>query len=401
MNETFKPFKLTRFLYNEEEVKLSLITSILNKKNIFECYYWFSELYFSKLDVCDIIWEIYFDYYALINPKLENYINKKINDWKEKGKFECLLYIIKNLHISKHDCRVFLLRQVSISDNLCQVYIYPSCKSNHIKKYDKKYHSLLISLKRSKWIDICYYLNKVFKNKDNSHYEIYNTISCYLLKDEPSLYKIYNDLWNRRTDKRDFHFTLKMICSLMLKINCINDKSIYVSPLREDIDEIKSLEQPVNPIYKTLPNRRWFKIDENIGSFNLTRFGFIDYKAENYNWEYYASFSPLWKERIEEFRATINHVKKTIEFDDDESLEGFYEKYGYELDEQNKEVQNCSMLNIIKKSWVEWFISIGYEFLGYGYVNKKAFQIDNDVIKTNLEIDIYVDDMPLDFKFQV
>ena len=112
MNETFK---FTRFLYNDEEVKLSFITSILNKKNILECYYWFSELYFSKLDVCDIIWEIYFDYYALINPKLEYYINKKMNDWKERGELECLLYIIKNLHIAKHDCRVFLLIQISIS----------------------------------------------------------------------------------------------------------------------------------------------------------------------------------------------------------------------------------------------------------------------------------------------
>lgn len=132
-------FKLTRFLYNEEEVKLSLIASILTKKTIFECYYWFSELYFTKLDVCDIIWEIYFDYYALINPKLENYISKKITEWKEKNDIVPLLYIIKNLHISKHDCRVFLLRQICMSDNLCQRNMYPIRKSIN-KPYNIKYH---------------------------------------------------------------------------------------------------------------------------------------------------------------------------------------------------------------------------------------------------------------------
>jgi len=173
MPEQYESFKLTRFLYNEEEVKLSLITSLLNKKNLLESYYWFSELYYSKLDICDIIWEIYFDYYALINPKLEQYICKKINDWKEKQEIEHLLYIIKNLNISKHDCRVFLLRQISNSPNLCQTFIYLDCKSKTIKDYDNKYHHILISLKYKRWIDICYYLKKLFITLT---WEIYSTV---------------------------------------------------------------------------------------------------------------------------------------------------------------------------------------------------------------------------------
>lgn len=401
MPESNETIKFTRFLYNDEEVKLSLITSILNKKNILECYFWFSELYFSKLDVCDIVWEIYFDYYALINPKLEHYISKKINEWRENNRFEVLLYVIKNLHIAKHDCRVFLLRQISVSNDLCQKHIYSNCKSKIIKQYANKYHPLLLSIKNKEWIDICYYLNKIFKNTNKeSSYEIYHTILSYLSRDDPSLFESFIELWKNRTDKRDFHFTLKMVCRLLLKTSCVSVKSVYVSPLKEDIEEIKSLEEPVVPIYKTLPNRRWFSIDQNIGSFDLTRFSIHNYKNENYNWEYYASFIPLWKDRIEEFKASVNHDNKTVEFDDDETLEGFYEKYGYELDEQSEEVQDYSMLEIIKRNWVKWFTCVGFGFLGYGDANEKVFQISNDMIKNYMDIDITLDDIPDGFRFK-
>ena len=133
-------FKLTRFLYNEEEVKLSLISSLLKKRDILECYYWFSELYFSKLDVCDLIWEIYFDYYALINPKFESYIIKKINDWRETNEFSHLLYIIKNMHIFKYDCNVFLMRQIIETNDICQNSLYNRTVPLHLEKYNKIYY---------------------------------------------------------------------------------------------------------------------------------------------------------------------------------------------------------------------------------------------------------------------
>jgi hypothetical protein len=394
MTETQKSFKLTRFLYNEEEVKLSLISSLLNKKNILESYYWFSELYYSKLDVRDIIWEIYFDYYALINPKLEQYIFKKINDWEQSKEIEPLLYIIKNLNISKHECRVFLLRQISNSPNLCQKYIYLDCKSKTIKKYDKKYHNLLISLKYKRWIDICYYLKKLFTT-DCNNYTIYISIFSYLLNDD-YIFNIYDRLWKERIDKRDYHFTLKMISRTLMDMNYLNIKNVYVSSLKKDIDEIKTLEKVVEPIYKTLPTNRWFKIDENIGSFDLSRFYIQNYRNENYNWEYYASFTPLWRERIDEFKAFINHKNKTIEFDDDDSLEKFYEKYGYELDEQSKDTQDYSLLTIEKKNWIEWFKYVGYGHLETGNVNIKRDDNDNENQFT-IGFDICLDDLPDDF----
>ena len=43
-------YRLTRFLYSVDEVKYSLITALLKKVDIDECYYWAFELYFSRIE---------------------------------------------------------------------------------------------------------------------------------------------------------------------------------------------------------------------------------------------------------------------------------------------------------------------------------------------------------------
>jgi hypothetical protein len=372
-------FKLTRFLYNEEEVKLSLIASILIKKNIMECYYWFSELYYSKNNAYDmfILWEIYFDYYSLINPKLEYYMIKKIKESKETNDISPLLYIIKNMHILKHDPNVFLLRQISNIDDLYPCHIYKIKHTNCINT-DVLIHSLLISIKKKYWIDICYYLKKIVSDKDSyseprtkhtstiDSYTIYISIIDYFsLEHKEQL--IYT--WKSRIESNDFHYILKFICNIVLNINTnpkylnINNRSVYVSPSSEDIHEIKSIEQESIPltskgnkqIYKTLSYKRQFEINKHIGSFDLIRFNVSNYKQENYNWEYYASFTQVWKERIDLYKGSVNHEKKCIEFKDDEHLELFYEDYGYELDEQSKEVQDLSLLTLEQKMYIDWF----------------------------------------------
>jgi hypothetical protein len=58
-----------------------------------------------------------------------------------------------------------------------------------------------------------------------------------------------------------------------------------------------------------------------------------------WNWMYYASFSPLWLERIHSGGGKVNHEKKTVDFDDDELFDSFCNLYDYELDEQPREIQ--------------------------------------------------------------
>jgi len=64
-----------------------------------------------------------------------------------------------------------------------------------------------------------------------------------------------------------------------------------------------------------------------------------------YDWLYYGSRCPLWEKRIFDFGGEIDDEKKTVEFPDDDLLEEFYDYYGYEPDEQKREVYEKSIGN--------------------------------------------------------
>lgn len=57
-----------------------------------------------------------------------------------------------------------------------------------------------------------------------------------------------------------------------------------------------------------------------------------------YNWLYYAAQSPIWKSRIAEYGGMIDDAERLVLFPDDEQHESFYDKYGYEPDEQSEEM---------------------------------------------------------------
>ena len=84
------------------------------------------------------------------------------------------------------------------------------------------------------------------------------------------------------------------------------------------------------------------------------------YREHVYNWLYYASFSPIWEQRIEEYNGVIDDEKKTVSFSD-ENMEEFYELYGYDVDEQLKEVQDKMMHTSLVKQFTNHDLLQKYE----------------------------------------
>ena len=71
--------QFTRYLYEKDEVKLALILSILNKKEE-NAEFWAYELYHSgfKLELIDLFWSLYYDFYYTQNPSFEKYLQTKL-----------------------------------------------------------------------------------------------------------------------------------------------------------------------------------------------------------------------------------------------------------------------------------------------------------------------------------
>jgi hypothetical protein len=78
--------------------------------------------------------------------------------------------------------------------------------------------------------------------------------------------------------------------------------------------------------------------------------------AYNYNWEYYASFSPLWERRIKKCNGVIDHNAKSIIFEDEDDMEKFYLHYGLDTEEQPTRIQEKSIKPIVKEqTWVGFY----------------------------------------------
>jgi len=122
----------------------------------------------------------------------------------------------------------------------------------------------------------------------------------------------------------------------------------YQNVLKSDEDCFNGHLTDISYIYTTLKQKRLYGISQNIGCFNLNRRN-MDVKLEKLfwdNWEYFSYFSPLWKKRYDQYLFHIDHERKKIIFEDDDQQDEFYNKYGYEPDEQPKEVQELSIKEI-------------------------------------------------------
>jgi hypothetical protein len=270
-------FTLTRYLYIKEDVFISLIVSVFDKKYD-ESLFWASELYYSELEkeTADFIYSIYRNFYYSNNPKLDKLMLRCIQQF-DKGIYNIATMLL-NL-ITKP--RTFTLQHFMRHE------IYPAAFENASEKETKL------------WI-----------YPDEKECEKYSTEI--IEKDQNRLYKLLQNVCKYKTDKR------------------------------------------------------WCQVFECV------------YKDMNYkdilllqrdHWLYYASFTPLWEKRISKYNGDIDHKKREVSFKDDDNLENFYELYGYDVDEQPRELfDKISHTSILPKSSINEFYKL-YE------PNKKIIKV--------------------------
>ena len=363
-------YTLTRFLYPLDEVELSFIQCLLNKANLQECYFWIFEIHFSGFDVFPFLWKVYLDFYKELNPSaLEDYIIKKNEEFLKANDdvdiiIKSIASIVRNLFKAVPSPNTFFLRQYFAiykdnnkdDDEMMMLLV----DNINLLTINNDHTLLLNAIDKSDFEKICYYLH-------HSSSSIIDIIS--LLSPFSSNKKIVYS--------NPLHYLLAL-CVVSCTSNANNataNKTIFVVPTEADLKMIRDTNEMLIPpskyglpqIYNTLKIKRLFGISDQIGGFNLKRYSlfdnYIDFLTEIWNhWEYYAMRSPLWLSRLPK-ECSIDHMKREIVFhsadadaaddaDDaaDEIKEQFYELYGYELDEQSKEVMDMSHKELLSSS---------------------------------------------------
>ena len=337
----------TRYLYNADEVVLTLIECLLKQNSLEECYYWLYEYYKTGYveESWQLLYKIYYDFYMLKNPKMEDKINNKYLKWKEKKDIQFVLWIVKNLFRLDSCYTIFLLRVYHSNRN---TEVLRKTISNPIYK-DKNEIMLATAIKEKKRISISYYLKRV---KDDRKLFVIN--SCF--DEKINLNDNYSD---------NYHY---LLAKLVDKFKITPKKKVYYKMvMKKEIENVLESDvncrnngkhEDVSYVYKTLKTHRIYGISSNIGCFKLER----EDKDLNhcfwYHWEYYAYKSPLWKERFNKYKIKVSDKKQLIEFDNEDDYEKFYEEYGYEPDEQSEEVQQKSSIEIGRTNLKLWVNSI-------------------------------------------
>lgn len=332
------PIIFTRYLYIKDEVEIALTTSILEKKD--EAIFWAYELYYSgyETETFDILWKIYHYFFATLNPCFETYFIKKHQEWMKRVSTELDFYIstiVSNLIIRPFNLDVFLLHKINTHlefDEEEEPQINPDFKT---------------LLTQASFIEISKYVLTKTAVQCSSIME--NVIDHFVPDKKVKLMKEWEKIKKFRGGTNETNVILiSRIMMFYSSKKMPKGKSFYVIVEPEETIMYETIcpdKKSYSP-YKVLPMACLYSIDKfnYLSLFTVAR----KYEAKPMlcyfdQWLYYASYSPVWTNRLKMFNGIINHEKKKVVFEDENNEESFYDNYGYEPDEQKIATQHKNM----------------------------------------------------------
>jgi hypothetical protein len=388
--ENNNDIQFTRYLYAKDEVILTLFISILNNKE--EAIFWAYELYYSGFikEVTTLFISMYYDFYASLNPSFEIYLQKNLPLLFEKNDNEKLVStIVHNFMIRPHTVDVFFMRIFAKELQFAFPFV---TNYNLTNDFTAIKNELLSLLEIEDYLTIA---RLVFHEINTDHLantletiiDFYNEKKELILKKKEILNK-YTKKYNTG-DKpfarvilfsRYIHFA-----NLEKKVKMGKNLYVHIEPEEVVMYETISVDltekgngkkTPILPAYKVLSVSTLYFIDEEnyLSLFSLKRDKQNIVHAYKEKWLFHASFSPLWRDRIIENCGIIDTKKQIVEFANDDFEETFYERYGYEPDEQKPEIQCKTIQKILhKRNWYDFYI----QHMNRGLIDIDKMYFDN------------------------
>ncbi len=379
----------TRYLYLKDEVKLSLLVSILKKSD--DAIFWAYELYYSgfKAELFEFIWHIYYVFYATLNPSFEAYLLNKRNEMLKDEKL--VSAIVQDLIIRPFNTDVFFLNVI------CKTFEI-ECKYKEVDENNKQkcmrtssdlYEQLMLWIDTHDYKSIAQFilndkntknnnLNTLFTNEYIYGYAIDAFLSTFagLKLAKKRLLKEFSS-----SDKSDLVLLAKIMTLFSLKDKLVKGKNFYITISPEEIVQYETIDATDDlRAYRILKNACICGIDDlkHLSLFELERdklskIGVKLVDLYNDKWLYQASFSPLWFERIKSHRGYIDYINQKVEFVDEDLQQSFFTKYGYEPDEQPINIKEKSIMAIEKvNNWTTFYNT---------YNQNNLFKMDEDELE--------------------
>ena len=342
------PPTLTRYLYFHDEVLLALMICMLQKAPLEEVMFWLGEAYYTRPHEVLIthLWKIYYDFYAIRYPKCEGKIVKEFNKWQTQGQsMQHFAYIVNMLYHCAPCSTVFYLRTLAPTRPRT-VYIGKPPNWTLSLQLDQQDLNLCRAIRKRHPINIAFQLQKLSVDPERC----YSVIKKYF--SEVENISLRDKILNSVPYTNKAHVLLAVVCHLMEEPSNIQKHPIFkrMDPILPDWARGIDLIAPSTKPRRILPQGRKYHIPSLVGCFSLARNNLQTLEPTLtperllwYHWEYFAYSAPIWKDRFEQVGAVRDPLGLTLTFPNDDLEEEFYERYGYEPDEQSKEVQLRSL----------------------------------------------------------
>lgn len=338
--------QFTRYLFIKEEVRIALLLAILNKND--DAIFWAYELYYSgfKYELFHLIWKIYYDFFATLNPSFEQFLQKKQKELLNTGGEDRILSaIIQTLLFRPFNTDIWLAR------TLASRFIL---ETNYAHAPENLTHTDRTATNMTQWVanrDFRSIIQWIYNEKYNAE-EIYDIcLDIFKVKTKSRLNKLFKSVISN--NKIGIDVKTVLLVKIMSLFQTKKEKCIYVNVEPEDIVLYETItgDNVLANVYSCCGGIDQFNC---LSLFKLTRDKYID-TAYRQNWLYHASFAPIWSQRIRQYGGYVDYTKQKVVFTDDDLMEEFYELYGLEPDEQKKEVQDKSIRKIVSKYDWKWF----------------------------------------------
>lgn len=361
--DSFDPdIVFTRYLYIKQEVKLALLASLLNKKE--DALFWAYELYYSGFvyELFEVLFKIYYDFYAMLNEGFETYLLKKTKD------------ILKNYNTLNRDDKIigsiirnFLKRpfntDVFMLQNICSIFEV-ECEINisHMRDNTKRW------IKENSYLNISQFVLHDLDKYSLDPKDVYSIMLDGFFEVEGlqinKSKQLANFIRSKIVSVDPKYVLLAKIMELFARKNNLsvgkNKYEIFdiseiimyetLDPIKDRIKKYKVLQHACKLGINDDKYLHLFEIGRNKISNDDLKFIY------NNSWVYYASRCPFWFEKISLCNGIYDHINKKVIFENDDLLDKFYDNYDYEPDEQPIFVKNKTVMNIEETmSWNNFY----------------------------------------------
>ena len=309
-------FRFSRYLYEVDEVKKTLMMSILDKRRD-ESLFWAFELFRSGFvtELGDLLLNIYYDFYATLNPTFEKRVTLK-NTLTETDLYE----IVTNLITKQHNADVYLLKII-----VEQFEIESSTDDG----------------------DLMAFASFILEDKDTSL--VFTTLQnlCVATIEHKTPRKLMLVRFMQHKQKQHD-----------IQAGCTKKRILFIKQNKKSKkdDDMYEFEFDIAnaPTYRILGLVTKYGIDDHnyLSLFNLKREREDIIGAYRDYWLGCAARCPLWMSRILAHGGSVTKCDGVVAFNDEEEEGNFATKYNLEPDEQKLETQNKTTQYIKKeRTW--------------------------------------------------